>query len=53
LKGARRDAVLLNAAAALAAESGDFKSALAEAEASLNSGAALNKLIALVDFTRS
>jgi anthranilate synthase/phosphoribosyltransferase len=53
LTGARRDAVLLNAAAALAAESGDFKSALAEATASLDSGAALAKLNALVDFTRS
>lgn len=53
LKGARRDAVLLNAAAALAAETGDFKSALAEAEASLNSGTALNKLNALVEFTKS
>src|SRR6266498_896141 len=31
LNGARRDTVLLNAAAALAAETGDFKSALAEA----------------------
>lgn len=53
LKGARRDAVLLNAAATLAAETGDFKSALAEAEASLNSGTALNKLNALVEFTKS
>jgi anthranilate phosphoribosyltransferase len=53
LKGARRDAVLLNAAAALAAETGDFKSALIEATASLDSGAALNKLNALVEFTRS
>jgi anthranilate synthase/phosphoribosyltransferase len=52
LTGARRDAVLLNAAAALAAETGDFKSALVEATASLDSGAALAKLNALVDFTR-
>jgi len=52
LNGARRDAVLLNTAAALAAETGDFKSALAEATASLDSGAALNKLNALVEFTR-
>jgi anthranilate phosphoribosyltransferase len=47
-----RDAVLLNAAAALAAETGDFKSALAEAAASLDSGAALAKMNALVEFTR-
>jgi anthranilate phosphoribosyltransferase len=53
LKGARRDAILLNAAAALAAESGDFKSALAESQASLDSGNALNKLNALVEFTQS
>ncbi|MCK6539921.1 MAG: anthranilate phosphoribosyltransferase [Anaerolineales bacterium] len=52
LNGACRDAVLLNAAAALAAESGDFKSALAEAQASLESGAALAKLHALIDFTQ-
>ncbi len=52
LKGARRDAVLLNAAAALAAETGDFKSALEEAKASLDSGNALAKLNALVEFTQ-
>ena len=46
------DAVLLNAAAALAAESGDFKSALAEAQASLDSGNALAKLNALIEFTQ-
>jgi len=53
LKGARRDSVLLNAAGALAAESGDFKSALEEATASLDSGKALAKLNALVDFSKS
>ena len=52
LNGARRDAVLLNAAAALAAETGDFKSALAEAQVSLDSGNALNKLNALIEFTQ-
>ena len=52
LNGARRDAVLLNAAAALAAETGDFKSALNEAKASLDSGSALAKLNALVEFTK-
>lgn len=53
LQGARRDAVLLNAAAALAAETGDFKSALEEAAASLDSGNALKKLNALIEFSQS
>ncbi len=53
LNGARRDAVLLNAAAALAAESGDFKSALDEAKSSLESGKALAKMNALVEFSQS
>ncbi|MEW6401958.1 MAG: anthranilate phosphoribosyltransferase [Chloroflexota bacterium] len=53
LNGARRDAILLNAAAALAAETGDFKSALDEARASLASGAALAKLNALVQYSQS
>jgi len=52
LNGARRDAVLLNAAAALAAETGDFKSALEEAKESLDSGQALAKMNALVEFTQ-
>jgi anthranilate phosphoribosyltransferase len=45
--------VLLNAAAALAAESGDFKAGLAEATHSLDSGAALQKLDALVAFSKA
>ena len=53
LNGARRDAVLLNAAATLAAETGDFKAGLAEATHSLDSGAALHKLDALVAFSKS
>ncbi len=53
LDGARRDAVLLNAAAALAAESGDFKTALAEAAHSLDSGAALARLDSLVEYSKS
>ncbi len=53
LNGARRDAVLLNAAAALAAETGDFKSALVEAQASLDSGKALAKMNALVEYSQS
>jgi anthranilate phosphoribosyltransferase len=40
----RRDVVVLNAAAALASESGDFPTAIAEAQQSLESGAALTKL---------
>ncbi len=53
LNGARRDAVVLNAAAALAAETGDFKSALVEAQAALDNGNALAKLNALVEFSKS
>jgi anthranilate phosphoribosyltransferase len=37
----RRDVVLLNAAAALASEDGDFPTAIAEAQQSLESGAAM------------
>jgi anthranilate synthase/phosphoribosyltransferase len=51
--GARRDAVLLNAAGALAAETGDFKSALDEARAALADGRALAKMNALVEFSHS
>jgi anthranilate phosphoribosyltransferase len=53
LKGARRDAVLLNTAATLAAETGDFPSAFAEARHSIDSGAALAKLNALLDYSQS
>jgi anthranilate synthase/phosphoribosyltransferase len=53
LQGARRDAILLNAAAALAAETGDFKSALNEATASIDSGEALKKLNALIEYSQS
>jgi anthranilate synthase/phosphoribosyltransferase len=53
VNGARRDAVVLNAAAALAAETGDFKSALEEARAALDSGNALAKMNALVEFSKS
>jgi anthranilate phosphoribosyltransferase len=44
----RRDVVLLNAAAALALEDGDFCRGLAAAESSLSSGAPLRKLDALI-----
>ena len=53
LNGARRDAILLNTAGALAAETGDFKSALEEAKESLDNGKALAKLDALVGFSQS
>jgi len=53
LNGARRDSVLLNTAGALAAETGDFKSALEEAEDSLASGKALAKLNALIEYSQS
>ena len=52
LNGARRDAVLLNTAATIAAETGDFKSALDEAKESLDSGKALAKMEALIEFTK-
>jgi len=53
LNGARQGAVLLNAAAALAAETGRFADAVEEAKESLASGAALAKLEALVEFSQS
>ncbi len=49
----RRDVVLFNAAAALAAESGDLKTSLARSVESLDSGAALQKLEGLIAFSRS
>ena len=53
LNGARRASVLLNAAAALAAETGDFVAAVAEASWALDSGAAQQKLEALVAFSQA
>jgi anthranilate phosphoribosyltransferase len=50
LNGTRRNAVLLNAAAALAAESGDLHEGLALAKQSLESSAALQKLDELVEY---
>jgi anthranilate phosphoribosyltransferase len=52
LNGARRESVLLNAAGALAAETGDFRSALEEAGAALDSGKALAKLEALIEYSQ-
>jgi anthranilate phosphoribosyltransferase len=51
LNGTRKNAVLLNAAAALAAESGDFREGFAQAKLALESGAALKKLEELVEFS--
>lgn len=48
----RRDVVLLNAAAALATENDNFSSAIEEATLSLESGAALGKLDALVGLSQ-
>jgi anthranilate phosphoribosyltransferase len=48
----RRDVVLLNAAAALATQDDNFSSALEEAACSLESGAALGKLDALIGFSQ-
>ena len=53
LQGARRDAILLNAAAALAAETGDFKVALDEVSASIDSGQAWKKLNSLIEYSQS
>jgi len=53
LGGARRDAVLLNAAALLAAETGDFNGAFAECRQAIDSGAALTRLATLVEFSQS
>jgi anthranilate phosphoribosyltransferase len=54
-KGPRRNVILLNAAAALTAagKSQDLKGGLAAAAAAIDSGRALEKLEALVAFTRS
>ncbi len=49
----RRDVVLLNAAAALAVEDGDFVSGLATAANALDGGAALKKLDALIATSQS
>ncbi len=47
------DAVILNAAGLITAETGNFKSAINEAREAVLSGSALIKLNALVDFSRS
>lgn len=49
----RRDVVLLNAAAALALDTGDLAYALAEADMAITSGAALQKLESMIAFSQS
>lgn len=53
IQGPKRDAVLLNAAAALSTECGDWDAGLQEARASIDSGAALRVLDAFVAKTQS
>ncbi|MEZ4865462.1 MAG: anthranilate phosphoribosyltransferase [Caldilineaceae bacterium] len=53
IRGAKRDAVLLNAAAALSTECGDLAAGLEEARASIDSGAALRVLDAFVTKSQS
>lgn len=53
LSGPRRDAVLLNAAGALATETGDFHTAMKEVRAALDDGRAYKKMNALVEFSHS
>jgi len=53
IQGPKRNAVLLNAAAALSTECGDLAAGLEEARASLDSGAALRVLEAFVAKTQS
>lgn len=49
----RRDVVLLNAAAALATDNGDFSTSLSEAQAALDSGAAVGKLDQLIQHSQA
>lgn len=51
-RGPRRDIVLLNAAAALSTESGDLRAGLEAARASIDSGAAIEKLNQFVAVTQ-
>ncbi len=53
LNGARRSAVLLNAAAAIAAETGHFPAAIEEVREAVDSGAALAKLDALIAYSQA
>lgn len=53
IRGPKRDAVLLNAAAALSTECGDWQAGLAEATESIDSGAALDALERFIEKTKS
>ena len=53
IHGPKRDVVLLNAAAALSTETGDFSAGLTQATESLESGAALNVLDRYIALTQS
>jgi anthranilate phosphoribosyltransferase len=53
IQGPKRDAVLLNAAAGLSTECGDWEAGLQEARESIDSGAALHVLDAFVKKTQS
>ena len=53
LHGPKRDVVLLNVAAALATESGDWESGLAAAAQSIDSGSAQNALDGFIEKTQS
>ncbi len=53
IQGAKRDAVILNAGAALSTECGDWNTGLDEARASIDSGAALRVLEAFVAKSQS
>ncbi len=52
-QGPKRDIVLLNAAAALCTEDGDWERGLAKAKESIDSGAALAKLEELIAFSQT
>jgi len=53
IRGPKRDAVLLNAAAALSTECGDWAAGLAEATESIDSGVALDALERFIEKTKS
>jgi anthranilate phosphoribosyltransferase len=53
LRGPKRDAVILNAAAALSTECGDWNTGIDQAKTSINTGAALKTLDAFVAKTQS
>ena len=52
-RGPKRDVVVLNAAAALAVEDGDWSGAIEQAEFAIDSGAALARLDALIEKSQS